>query len=294
MTDFDASRDGSDAAATMPREGGSIEGRSTLGTVRVAGFYLLVLATIGLFVYMLGELLAFAFTGWTAQGAAVLGHHQFHDTVFATMMGIALLGLAIQLYRPRGKLLGVLGYLVVVALLGVIFAVVGSEEVVLAAIFGGLGLGIAALHPDSGSIRRFALPERLDPVVSVLVLVAAVPLLAYFVDQFALQAAGVTTVDHAIFGHYAAMAAVAGSILVLSVAAVLAPAGWRIAAVGASLLALVWGIASVAFPGQESSGGLLWGALAIGWSVAFVLATEYAHRGDVPAERSEPQAPRPA
>ncbi|WP_380681201.1 hypothetical protein [Salinigranum sp. GCM10025319] len=110
-------------------EAAETEGRSTLGTLRIAAFYVVVLATIGLFVSMLGELLVFAFRGWTAQGAAELGVHQFHDTVLATMMGIALLGLVIQLYRPADKFLGIGGFLTVVGILGVISAVVGSEPV---------------------------------------------------------------------------------------------------------------------------------------------------------------------
>lgn len=255
MAETDSPRD-ERAAETNTTEAAvatETEGRSILGTARIAGFYLVVLATIGLFVFMLGELLQFAFLGWTAQGADVLGPHRFHDTVFATMMGVALLGLVIQLYRPADKFVGVLGYLVVVGIIGAIFGAIGSEDVMLAAIFGGLGLVIAVLHPTSGSIRRPRLANRFDRVV--LGLVAVIPLVVYFADQFTLQATGDPTNDHVVFGHYAAMATLAGSILVLSLVAVFAPVGWRLAAVGAGLLALVWGAASVAFPAQESSGG---------------------------------------
>lgn len=280
--------DGSDIA----QQGGSDE-RSTLGTARMVGFYLVIVATIGLFVAMVGELLVFAFTGWTAQGAAELGIHRFHDTVFATMFGIVLLGLVIQLYRPADKFVGVVAFLVVMAILGVITAVVGSEFLMLVTIFGGLGLVAAVLHPASGSLRRLSMPEGYDPVVLGLAAVAVVPLVLYAVGQFTLQ----TTAgdEHALFVHYGGMATIAASILVLSVVAAFAPVGWRFAAVGAGLLALVWGVASVAFPVQASSGGLLWGALAIVWAISFVAGNEYAHRGDATVgELSEPETPRPA
>jgi hypothetical protein len=269
------------------------DGRSIRETARVAAFYLVVVATIGLFVSMLGELLVFAFTGWTAQGAAELGEHQFHDTVLATMMGIALLGLVVQLYRPADEFVGVLGFVMVVGLLGVVTAVVGSELVVIAAIFGSLGVVAAVLHPASGAVRRFSLPDRVEPVVLGLVAVAVIPLGLYAVDQFGLQATA--TDDHALFGHYAGMVTVAGTILALSVVAAVAPVGWRIAATGAGLLALVWGVASLAFPAQTSSGGLVWGVLAILWAVAFVAGNEYAHDGETTAtDLSDPETPRPA
>lgn len=293
MTDTEITETADSPSSTAGDDSTSPERRSLRRTARLAGFYLVVVATIGLFVSMLGELLVFAFTGWTAQGAAELGVHQFHDVVFATMMGIALLGLVIQLYRPADKFVGILGFLTVIGFIGVITAIVGSELVMIAAIFGGLGLVAAVLHPASGAIRRLSRPEPADRLVLALVVVAAVPLVLYVSNQFTLQATG--TDDHALFGHYAGMATIAATILVLSLVALFAPVGWRIAALGAGSLALVWGVASVAFPTQASSGGLVWGTLAIVWAVVFVAGNEYAHSGAArPGDMTEPETPRPA
>lgn len=298
MPETDASIDESIAQATETEGATATEGRSTLGTARIIGFYLSVLATIGLFVIILGEFLLLPFAALPPEIEAQLAPHLFHDTVYVMMLWIALLGLVIQLYRPADKFVGVLGFLVIVGLLGAAFAVpvangtMPLEDLLLIATFTGLGLVIAVLHPASRAIIRPKLGDRVDRVALGLVAVAAIPLLLYVVNQYLLQFSESDPLLHIFAGHYGAMAAAAGSILVLSIVAVFAPVGWRIAAVGAGLLALVWGGNSVLYPALESSGGLLWGALAILWAIAFVAVTEYGHRGDLSPALPKPQAPR--
>lgn len=262
-------------------------------SARTVGFSLALLATIGMYVVTTGEDVVFPFTPHPAL-ADLLAPHRFHDLVFALLLVVVLLGLVIQLYRPATKLVGLLGSLVVVWIASAIYWFVGSPYTVEVVVLGVLGLVTLALHPAVATVRRPHLPDRVDPIVAGLVVVAAVPLLVYAADQLVLQYTGDPADLHVVGGHYANMATLAASIVVLGVIAVLAPVGWRIAAVGAGSLALAWGVASIVYPALESSGGVLWGSLAIGWAVAFVAAVEYAHRVEAPADVTDGEPARPA
>lgn len=54
--------------------------------------------------------------------------------------------------------------------------------------------------------------------------------------------------------------------------------GWSIPAWGAGFLLLYLGLTSVVFPGQASSVGVLWGALAIVGGLAFFAAAAWSRR----------------
>jgi len=260
--------------------------------LRTVGFYGAVVVTIGLFVLLLGDYLVFPFTPHPAGTTAALAPHRFHDVVFPLLLVVALLGLVVQFHRPVDKFVGVLGFLTVVGLYTGIAAIAGAIDE--GALFLGLGILVAALHPAARTVLHPRRGATLDRIVLGLVVVAAIPLAAYFVDQFLLQVTGSPADPHVAEMHYGAMATVAGSILVLAVLAALAPVGWRLAAIGAGLLALVWGGASVVYPTLESSGGVLWGVLAILWAVAFVVAIEHAHRGERSAVRHGGEVVGPA
>jgi hypothetical protein len=79
-------------------------------------------------------------------------------------------------------------------------------------------------------------------------------------------------VEH--FFHWPGMAAVAAAIILVGLLAALRIRGWRVSAWTAGLALAYYGLVSVLTPGDASSGGSLWGGLAIAWGIVFIILAE--------------------
>lgn len=79
-------------------------------------------------------------------------------------------------------------------------------------------------------------------------------------------------VEH--FFHWPGMAAVAVAIILVGLLAALRIRGWRVTAWTAGLALAYYGLVSVLTPDDASSGGYLWGGLAIAWGIIFVILAE--------------------
>ncbi|MFC6973856.1 hypothetical protein ACFQL1_02920 [Halomicroarcula sp. GCM10025709] len=139
-----------------------------------------------------------------------------------------------------------------------------------------------ALHPAGRSLLRFDRVEAVDRRLAGLFVVGAVPLLA-FATLETTKPLGIAD-EHALFVHYGAMAITAALVVLMGALAVLRRRDWRFAAWSSGLLAATLGVVSVGFPTIESSLGVLGGALAIAWALAFVAGVEYARRDSVQAD----------
>jgi hypothetical protein len=98
----------------------------------------------------------------------------------------------------------------------------------------------------------------------------------------AVEAAQLTPEETALvehFFHWPGMAAVAVAIILVGVLAALRIRGWRVSAWTAGLALAYYGLVSVLSPGDASSGGSLWGGLAIAWGIAFIILAERQARG---------------
>lgn len=96
----------------------------------------------------------------------------------------------------------------------------------------------------------------------------------------------VELVEH--FFHWPGMAAVAGAIILVGLLAALRIRGWRVSAWTAGLALAYYGLVSVLTPDDASSGGYLWGGLAIAWGIVFiVLAEREARIRPAPVEPTE-------
>lgn len=243
-----------------------------IGRRRRGAFYLVVVGVLGLYAVMMGEMLTFALTGWFEDP----GVHHFHELGLFGMIWVAILGLALQLYRPDARRNAVLVSALVMVPLAAMAVATGSAIAMMPILFGALGLVVVALHPSGRSVLSFeGVQPGARPLVGLLV-VAALPAALYAADQVALQ---ITMADdHAAFVHYGASATAAVLVLVLGLLAVLRATDRRFAAWAGGFVAAYLGLAGVAYPGQASSPGVLWGSLAILWGVAFVATFEWTVR----------------
>jgi hypothetical protein len=114
----------------------------------------------------------------------------------------------------------------------------------------------------------------------VLVVIAAVPLLAFAATNIGLQRT--VTDDHAGMGHYGFMAAFGFAVIGVGLLASLRPDGWRPTAWMAGLLPALLGLASAMYPDASSSLGLIWAFAAIAWGAVFIATAELTKDAELP------------
>jgi lysylphosphatidylglycerol synthetase-like protein (DUF2156 family) len=129
---------------------------------------------------------------------------------------------------------------------------------------------LTALHPARGEFFRMGTGP--DPVLVAIVIVGAVPLIAYALS-IAAQARQLVAPPHHV-QRLATMAAMAFAVVLTGLLAALRTRGWRIPAWCAGMAAVVFGLASVVFPTYRGSAGRGWGALALVGGTLFVVVAE--------------------
>ena len=253
---------------------------STVEKARHIGFGLVVLAVIGFATLVLGELFSLLVLGWTADVGAELGIHRVHVMVIATVILTTLLGVAVQVYRPKRQVAAMLGaFLSVVAAALVQFVGEGSAGSVVPFL---VMIGLATLlHPAGrGLLQR---GESYSPAMLALVVAAAVPMVAFAVAQVGLQLDA--TDAHATAGHYTGMAQLGLIPLVYAFLAAIGMRGWRVAAWIAALPVAYYGTLAIAFPAQTGAAGPVWGGAAVLWAGVFLAVSEYSRLGGSPVLR---------
>ena len=253
---------------------------SRLEKVRLAGFGLVVLAVIGFAAFVLGELFSLLVLGWTADVGAELGIHRLHVMVIATVILTTLSGVAVQVYRPTRQVASMLGALSSVVLAALVQFAAGDPLGSVVPFLVLIGLA-TLLHPAGRKLLHRG--QSYSPAMLALVVVAAVPMIAFALGQVGLQID--TTDAHAAAGHYTGMAQLGLIPLVYALFAAIGMRGWRVAAWIAALPTAYYGLLSISFPAQAGSTGVVWGAAAILWAVGFVLVAEYSRIGASPALR---------
>lgn len=265
------------ASETKPQK------RSLIPTVRKGVFYLALLLAAVVTVMFLPNLLMLLGLGWTASVGAELGIHRLHGMGVASVIAVFLLGLFAQAYRPTDRVASMWGAfltILVISIGTVGYGVGRPEEVLTFLILAGIAL---IAHPAGrGLLRR---GDSFSPAMLALVVIAAVPLVAFMVNQFGLSA---NTLDsHASEGHYVAMAGLAFTPIAYGAFAAVGFAGWRLAAWLAAIPMAYYGLMSVSFTAQAGSTGIMWGMAAIVWALAFVAVAEYSRVSSSPTLRRE-------
>ncbi|RDZ43599.1 hypothetical protein C5B91_02200 [Haloferax sp. Atlit-10N] len=267
-----SSNDAPDAAA---------DSSTTFGQARLYAFYLLAVVTLGMAAVFISELLSFAIVGWGA-GGDVLAEHRLHLMVIAANVWIIILGVASQLYRPlkRVALMQVAFAVTTLVLVGTIVGGGPVEEVVPFFVLTGL---MGLFHPAGRDV--ISVGDDYSPALLGLVAVAALPVLAFAVNQFGLQATGDI---HAVAGHYMEMTTMAIGLLLLGLVAAAGAPGHRFVAWLTGGLAVYFGAVSLVFPTQVSSVGTMWAVALVVWGLAFVVASELRVSGRTAVAQERP------
>ncbi|WP_336365339.1 hypothetical protein [Halalkalicoccus salilacus] len=260
------------------------ETSNTYSSVRRLAFYAVVLVGTLIPIAVFGPFLAFPLLGWF-DPALAQNTHFLHDLAFIGLVLVGVIGMATQLYKPKQHIAGLQQTLIVfgaflATMAGITLA--GDPEILAEAPFFAILFGpavvAALLHPAGRKLLRTRMAGRFSPVLAGIVMVAAIPLAMYAFSQFGLHWSGD---EHAVINHYAGMVVYTSVIIALGILASLKPAGWRIPLYSAAGLAVMLGVASVLYSTIPSGVGTTWGAAAVVWAVAFVVAGEMsARRGD--------------
>jgi cytochrome c oxidase subunit 2 len=246
------------------------------------GFALAVLITLGLAGLIgLMTFLMVVLGGFLGMAHFTEPQHRIHDLTYGFLFTTAIVGLLAQIRRPSNNVAGML--MALIPWVGLLLAAVLSTEagVIRSAERMLVGMGTiiaAALHPARPDFFRSFRFSRINWVMLGLVVIAAVPLLAFASTNIGLQ--GTVTNEHAGMGHYGFMAAAAFTVIGVGLLASLRPDGWRLTAWVAGLLPALLGLASVVYPDVDSSLGLVWALAAIAWGVVFVAAAELTRDAD--------------
>src|SRR5918995_3723904 len=233
-------------------------------------FSLVVLVTLGLFGFigvvlvqpdLIGGILGHETAGHISGHFRSL-NHRVHDLTFSFLMATAVVGMLAQLRRPLENGAAQLMALIPWVALGLAFAraphwVPFAPAPILAA----LTLLAIILHPAGRHFFGSFSVSRVNRVMLALVIIAAVPLLAFASTNIGLQRT--VSNDHAALGHYGFMAAFSFTVIGVGLLATLRPDGWRLTAWVTGLLLAIVGVTSVLYPDAISS--LDWG-----WALAAI------------------------
>jgi hypothetical protein len=202
--------------------------------------------------------------------------HLFHNVgglaVYGVIIGGGLVALALSPERNvatfQGLALGSLGALAGGLLSGDVISGFWFFPALVAVI-------LYALYPDRRSLVRVG--QRRVGFLA-LVLLAAVPVVAYALTHARLQSEGLVADPHVELHHYSGQAAGSLMLLLFAVAPGLGAIGWRLAAWLAGAAMTILGAASLAYPDHASAFDALWAWLAVAWGIAFLGLTWFGAR----------------
>lgn len=272
--------------------------------IRRVLFTLVVLAYLVFFLVIMEgwRFLADALTAWFENGLGLHDEfepaHRVHFLLAGAIFWPAVLGMLAQLRSPQRNIAGQLMALVPFVAIAIAVALTGVTEVLpIVLIFGSFVAVATVLHPAGLDLVRSLKPANVDRVLLVLLVIAAIPLLAFASTQIGLQTGAIDHPDHdhaagaaheevheehVEFGHFMLVTSFIFTVIGIGLVASLSQAGWWLPAWLTGLLAVHFGLASALFVDTSSSAGLLWGLLAIIWGVVFIAAAELTQNVDRP------------
>jgi len=236
-----------------------------LPRVRRVGFYTVIALAIVLVVFGLGELLYLGVVGWLGESALEeatqpgAGVHLFHVLTHSLFAWLLLISLAAQLrHAGREFAAGLFALLAMVtySLGTLISGIFDPLEVVAIVLLG------AAVWLNPGREGALATPLRRRALLASIPAVAGASLVVS--GEVGRQVNAVGADQHAEFGHYGLMAAMAVILILAALIGSSSFSGRRLVA-GLAVAGLMYmGVAAIVFPDQTSSIGVVGGVATIG------------------------------
>jgi hypothetical protein len=241
---------------------------------RRIGFYTTVGVTVLLIVLGLLQPLTFTVTAWLPAATldelygdvtAAIDSHRIHLFGLAIISWLALIPVAVQLWRPVTKVAPAVFALAAYAIVTVVDLVTGLVDPV-DFVLVTLGAIILWLHP--GRLGTRMTPARRRPFV--VALIGAGGWLVFGVIELSQQLTQPATNEHVEFHHFGYMGEIALLIILAALIGATAMTGQRIVAGLSSGAGFYLGLASAVFPDYESSVGVPFGIIAIIWAAAYL------------------------
>lgn len=254
---------------------------------RLIGFW--VVAVLFLFL-LLGDFLAnmpgyflVPVTVWGGWGfSAEMGAHSVHTLMVSLTLWAAVVGVAMQTRRPQQQIGAAYVYTIVgFVTLGAMLALGAVPAEAVPFLAGAMVFAVIAFvaHPSplAAKFRPIAKPSI---VLGGLMLIAAIPLIAFSVDSFGIFGASGPGDEHYDFGHWAFMGIYPIVTILLGAVAASKVSGWRVPGWTAAVLVFAHGLVSLTVP-SASAIGTPWALLALAWAIAFAAAVEVEARRPV-------------
>jgi hypothetical protein len=215
--------------------------------------------------------------------------HRIHYLALGLSHLLVTFGVVIQLWKPMKWIApmwqasGAMGVSVVLLLL-----VRPPLETVPAFVYVVLVMVIVLgfIHPSSALLQ---FPRPHDRSMTLLSVLAAVPLLVYSFNQTGLQLSGVGADPHWALLHYQMVGEYGIHLTLVALLGSTTLRGWRVTAWWAASIAALMGSAFIVYQNAASSQGAGWGLALLVWAVAYATATERRARLNRPrTERVRP------
>ncbi|HEX2025722.1 MAG TPA: hypothetical protein VHH92_04950 [Actinomycetota bacterium] len=199
--------------------------------------------------------------------------HAYHNVMVATLLVVLSAPPALAAARDPERSGPPLVHMAVLAVAGVVTMALSLRLDVFTLPFVVLVPVLLMIRPG-----RTLLPEARPGIVSIgLVVLGAVPLVAYALGQAELQRIDATS-EHAEFNHWVETSFTAGAILLLGLVAAIRPAAFRLTAWCAGGALAILGVASLLLPGFASAMDTPWAWAALAGGAAFITASEVERR----------------
>jgi len=208
--------------------------------------------------------------GWFEDVEGVAG--PVTDLGYGALVGIILTtGLAVQLRAPQRKIAGTQQAALVIPALLIGSAIASDTQNLFPALIVTTAVGILlALHPARGEFLKKG--GVISPTLLAITILGAIPLIAYAVEMGA-QARDLQGPPHHV-QRLSTMAAMAFAIVLTGLLAAAKTPGWRIPAWSTGAAAIVFGLASMAFPDNPGAPGRGWGILTVASGFLFIAVAE--------------------
>lgn len=227
------------------------------------------LGFLGLSLPMLADPLLF----WTdiVFGGHNYPSHELHHFVLGIVMGLLILGLVVQVYRPSQRTAALHTSIAIWGWFTIFFTIGQGFEPMFIVLLLLLG-GVAVFHPAGKD--QFPIAESLARPLGYITLLTAVAAFAFAGNE--LIAHRTLADSHVTLGHYLFMATGAASVGTLMIRGSFTERDWRFALYAAAACMIVFGAASIGYPGAEqgSSIGVIGGLVVIIWAIGILVVAE--------------------
>jgi len=208
------------------------------------------------------------------------GIHRVHYMGYGALYGVLLTtGFIVQNWHPERKISAFYQILDVglAQLLAAVLATSGP-----AALFGVIVLVayavLFALHPYRPMLTKPA-REGFSPLLMILTVGGAVPLIGFAVSAARLQRTGLALDPHVKGEHWSLMASMAIGIVLVAFLSCFKFPGWKITARSAGAALFFYGLIAAVYPHKAGSNGTGWSLAAVAGGLVFVAAAEWESRG---------------